>query len=229
VGARGTSPAVERVDVVIVEDHGLLAQMLAHALGQNGLAVERCTELTETRILATVEAADAEVVLLDLDVGGELGSTVQLIPEIDALGPKVVMLTGVTDRVRLAECIEAGAVGVMAKSQPFEELVAAVGRARSNGTLLSDYERQELLAELRRHRASEQARLEAFERFTPRDRQALAAMMDGQSADEIAQDWVVSVTTVRSQIRSVLQKLGVNSQLSAVAFARKAGWEPDEA
>jgi DNA-binding NarL/FixJ family response regulator len=228
MAAREVSSDAGQADVVIVEDHGLLAQMLAHALGENGLTVARCTELTATSILDTVAAAEAEVVLLDLDVGGELGSTVQLIPELDELGPRVVMLTGVTDRVRLAECVEAGAIGVMAKSRPFEELVSAVERTRSNGTLLSDYERQELLAELRRHRANEQARLEVFERFTPRDRQALAAMMDGQSADEIARDWVVSVTTVRSQIRSVLQKLGVNSQLSAVAFARKAGWEPEE-
>jgi DNA-binding NarL/FixJ family response regulator len=228
MGAQEASATAVPADVVIVEDHGLLAQMLAHALGEKGLAVTRCTELTATSILDTIRGADAEVVLLDLDVGGELGSTVQLIPEIDGSGPHVVMLTGVTDRVRLAECVEAGAIGVMAKSRPFEELVAAVERARADGTLLSNYERQELLAELRRHRATEQARLEVFERFTPRDRQALAAMMDGQSADEIARDWVVSVTTVRSQIRSVLLKLGVNSQLSAVAFARKAGWEPDQ-
>jgi len=36
----------------------------------------------------------------------------------------------------------------------------------------------------------------------------------------------VSLTTVRSQIRSVLMKLGVNSQLAAVALARRQGWPP---
>ncbi len=44
-------------------------------------------------------------------------------------------------------------------------------------------------------------------------------MMEGLNADEIAQSHFVAVTTVRSQIRSVLQKLGVRSQLAAVALA----------
>jgi DNA-binding CsgD family transcriptional regulator len=40
----------------------------------------------------------------------------------------------------------------------------------------------------------------------------------------------VSISTVRSQIKSILQKLGVNSQLAAVAMARQAGWggDPDQ-
>ena len=44
-------------------------------------------------------------------------------------------------------------------------------------------------------------------------------MMEGLNAEEIAQAHFVAVTTVRSQIRSVLQKLGVRSQLAAVALA----------
>jgi hypothetical protein len=44
-------------------------------------------------------------------------------------------------------------------------------------------------------------------------------MMEGLNAEEIAQSHFVAVTTVRSQIRSVLQKLGVRSQLAAVALA----------
>ena len=47
----------------------------------------------------------------------------------------------------------------------------------------------------------------------------LAALTQGLSADEIAQAHFVALTTVRSQIRSILQKLGVRSQLAAVALA----------
>lgn len=46
---------------------------------------------------------------------------------------------------------------------------------------------------------------------------------------EIASDAVVSVATVRSQVRGVLTKLGVSSQLQAVARARRAGWRRDDA
>lgn len=55
----------------------------------------------------------------------------------------------------------------------------------------------------------------------------LAALCAGQSADPIASESVVSMATVRSQIHSLLQKLGVHSQIGAVAAARQAGWTPD--
>jgi DNA-binding NarL/FixJ family response regulator len=52
----------------------------------------------------------------------------------------------------------------------------------------------------------------------------LAGLYDGLAADAIAERDYVSLPTVRSQIRGILQKLGVNSQLAAVASARNAGW-----
>jgi DNA-binding NarL/FixJ family response regulator len=51
--------------------------------------------------------------------------------------------------------------------------------------------------------------------------------MDGRSAEEIARDFVVSLPTVRTQIRSILLELGVNSPLSTAATL-KAGWRPDD-
>ncbi len=54
----------------------------------------------------------------------------------------------------------------------------------------------------------------------------LQRLTRGCSADEIAAETYVSLATVRSHIRAILQKLGVNSQLAAVAAASRAGWRP---
>ena len=51
--------------------------------------------------------------------------------------------------------------------------------------------------------------------------------MEGHNAEEIAKAGYVSISTVRSQIKAILQKLGVNSQLAAVAIARRTGWSLD--
>ena len=51
-----------------------------------------------------------------------------------------------------------------------------------------------------------------------------SAIVDGSTADEIAAREFVAVSTVRTHIRSILDKLGVNSQLAAVALARRSGW-----
>jgi len=67
--------------------------------------------------------------------------------------------------------------------------------------------------------------LGCFERLSPRERQVLMALMEGQTASEISREAYVSMPTVRSQIRSILSKLGVTSQLGAVVLAYRSGWD----
>ena len=68
--------------------------------------------------------------------------------------------------------------------------------------------------------------LQPFPVLTEREQVVLAELMEGHCADEIANAAFVSISTVRSQIKAILQKLGVNSQLAAVALARRAGVVP---
>jgi DNA-binding NarL/FixJ family response regulator len=63
-----------------------------------------------------------------------------------------------------------------------------------------------------------------FARLTEREQVVLSELIEGHCAEDIAKAAFVSISTVRSQIKSILQKLGVNSQLAAVAMARRAGW-----
>ena len=67
-------------------------------------------------------------------------------------------------------------------------------------------------------------RLQLFDILTEREQVVLAELMEGHCADEIANAAFVSISTVRSQIKAIRNKLGVNSQLAAVAMARRAGW-----
>jgi DNA-binding NarL/FixJ family response regulator len=219
-----TTAPVERV--LLVDDHALLAQSLSLALRAGGVDVVRCAALDHDGILRAAAESGPDVVLLDLDLGAERGTSLPTIPALVVSGMRVVMMTGVTDEVRLAECVEAGAVGIIDKSQPFEELLDAVHRVVRHGELLDRHQRQELLASLRSHRAADRERLHAFEQLTPREADVLAALMEGKSAEQVASEAFVAITTVRTHIRSLLTKLGVNSQLSAVAMARRAGWQP---
>ena len=70
-------------------------------------------------------------------------------------------------------------------------------------------------------------RTQLFDVLTDREQVVLAELMEGHCAEEIANAAFVSISTIRSQIKAILQKLGVNSQLAAVAMARRAGWSLD--
>lgn len=63
-----------------------------------------------------------------------------------------------------------------------------------------------------------------FEGLSARERDVLRQIVDGQQAAAIAKASYVSLATVRTQIRSILMKLDVTSQVAAVALARQGGW-----
>ncbi|HEX3542168.1 MAG TPA: response regulator transcription factor [Acidimicrobiales bacterium] len=215
-----------RPRLLIVEDHELVAQTLALALGQVGMEVETTAGPSLEAVLDTVARFRPVLVLLDLELGAEIGSGLDLVRPITESGASVVLMTGVTERARLAAAVEAGAKGILSKAGGFEELVGAVRRFLDGEAILADHQRHELLAELRARRSADRERLQPFETLTAREQSVLALLVAGDSAEVIAAKSYVSLATVRSQIQSIFRKLGVNSQVAAVALARGAGW-PD--
>jgi two-component system nitrate/nitrite response regulator NarL len=213
--------------ILVIEDHGLLAQSLRLALTAEGMAVTIPT-LDAAAILETAERERPDVVLLDLDLGPLGGDGSVLIEPLRLGGARVLVVSGITDRVRIGACIESGAHDFLPKSVALADLLTAV-RAAIDGTGgISAAARDETLAELRQSREIRRSELEPFSRLTERERFVLGEIMAGLSAADIAAGAFVSEATIRTQIRSVLAKLEVNSQLAAVAKARLAGWHSSD-
>lgn len=216
--------------ILIVEDHGLIAQTVASALRVKGRTVHTIDPV-DTDVAAALAAAIAaeptDLVLLDLDLGVG-GDATELIAGVAATDTPVVMVTGVVDPVRLARCVEAGAVGIIDKGRSFDELLDVIDRVLADGTLLSSHDRQDHLATLRAHEHDEQQRLAPFAELSPREEEVLGELMHGYTVDQVAMRSVVSVATVRTQVRAVLHKLYVGSQVAAVSRARECGWIPPQ-
>ena len=213
-----------RVGVLLVEDHQLLAQSLSFALQAEGFRVNIAELHSAASIAETVERFASQIVLLDLDLGAAIGDGSELIAALSDLGAQVLVVSGTEDRSRLADCLELGAVGVLSKATPYERLVQAVVDVADGRSAMSDAERFSLLALARSARHTERELAAPFAELTPRERQVLAALMEGKSCETIADSWFVSLATVRTQIRAVLTKLEVGSQLAAVSLAFRAGW-----
>ena len=209
--------------ILIVDDHPLVATGLGLAMRSRGWDVQVADGPTREAVLERARAFEPECVLLDLHLG-ELGNGRDLIGPLRETSRAVVMLTGETDRLLLAACLEAGADGWIGKAAFLDEVVAQTEDAVAGRPLVGLAKRQELLDDLRVHRAGLERSRSPFERLTRSEQRVLGALVDGLSADEIAQAHFVAVTTVRSQVRGILQKLGVRSQLAAVATANRAGW-----
>jgi DNA-binding NarL/FixJ family response regulator len=210
--------------ILVVDDHVLLAQSVCFALQAQGFDAEHLPLAEPDALVATVQQDPPDVVLLDLQLGDPVGEGHQLVAPFTGTGARVLVVTGVTDRTEIARALELGAVGWVSKGAAFDALLGTAIRVALGEEVLDAGERRALLDELRRHRAAQQAALAPFEALTPRERQVLRALCDGRSVTHIAEDWVVSVPTVRTQVRAIHMKLGVGSQLEAVALAMRTGW-----
>lgn len=224
-----SATATETLSVLIVDDHALIAQGVAVALEAENVRVEITTGPSSEDVLEIAERLRPDVVLLDLQLEGQIGSGLPLIRPLRDLGAAVLVVTGVTDRMEHAACLEEGAVGIASKSEPFDELVAKVLRAADDEPAITPADRFAMLDELQEYRSRQRERLEPFERLTPKESAVLRELMNGLQAEAIAERHYVSIATVRSQIRAILQKLEVNSQLAAVALARTVEWAHSEA
>jgi DNA-binding NarL/FixJ family response regulator len=214
--------------VLLVDDHSLFAQAMEIGLRAAGVPARRLVPRTRAHIID--EAADhaPATVLLDLRLGtGEDGAAIDgldLVGPLTEMGCRVVVVTGETGDATWGTALDRGALTVLPKSLDLADLLRVVLAVRGGEQVLDDGRRQDLLAAARRARSEESARLAPFAQLSPRENEVLHALAAGQSAAQIAGSAYVSEATVRTQIRAVLTKLGVTSQLQAVALARRAGW-----
>jgi DNA-binding NarL/FixJ family response regulator len=136
-------------------------------------------------------------------------------------GIPVIALSVGASAAALAVCVEQGAVGLLHTDLLSQELARQTARHLNvnNGGAQNGHDEPRGPGQL-------PAPYNALVHLTPSERRVLFHMMEGRSAAEIATTLVVSLTTVRSHIRSILRKLNVNSQLAAVALA--FGTLPDQ-
>ena len=217
------------IRVLIVEDHVLFAESLELALSMEGYDVRRLVMPEQggsmSTVLSAAVRAHPRIVLLDLDLG-RFGDGVHLIPPLVGAGVSVVVITSSGDRARWGECLRYGARKVMSKTQPLNDILATVRRLNEGLPLMAPDEREELLQLWHHERLGKQVQRARLERLTNREREVLGHLVLGHTVREIAQAEVVSEATVRTQVKSILTKLGVSSQLAAATLALRAGWRP---
>lgn len=215
--------------VAIVEDHSLFAEALEIAVEMEGYEVRRIPlppgVHATTSLVVPILRAHPRVVLLDLDLGS-YGNGVRLIEPLTRAGVAVVVVTASIDTARWGEALWCGARVVLAKSSALNDILSALRRIHGGLSVLSVEERERLLHAWREQGQAVRELRSNLETLTHREAEVLGQLMAGKQVRDIAQTSVVSEATVRTQVKSILAKLGVPSQISAVGAAHKADWSP---
>jgi DNA-binding NarL/FixJ family response regulator len=219
------SPPGRRISILLVDDHQSSRTPLALLLNHQPdlLVVAEAGSASEARAIVS-SGVEFDVAVVDLDLGDSNGIEVIRLLRTERPGAAILVLTGLRDDRARGEALYEGAAAAMLKSVSTDELIEGI-RALGSGYELTTNpgEAIELLRAWIDELKSEWRFEQAAATLTSREHEVLAALMDGLTDEEIAERFRTSIATVRTQVRSVVAKLGVDSRLKAVVLAYRAG------
>jgi len=175
-----------------------------------------------------VEAAwryHPDIVLMDIRMPrmDGLEATRRILAAPDSGATRVLMLTTFDLDEYVYDALQAGASGFLLKDVPPEQLVAGIRVVAAGDALLAPSVTRRLIETFRRERPHAPKPPAELAELTDREREVLGLMARGLSNAEIADELIVSGTTVKTHVARVLSKLNLRDRVQAVVLAYEAG------
>jgi DNA-binding NarL/FixJ family response regulator len=215
------------IRILMIDDHTLFRESLVRLLEREPEfhVVARCATVDEGT--AALAATPVDIVLLDYDLGDEVGT--DLLPKLDGHSgrPKVVLVTAGMRASAALGAVNAGVSGIVLKHSDPRHLVEAIRRVAAGETWWDPGIQHRVNAGT----DSPPAATASVRSLTDRQRLVLRSILDGLTNKEIAARLQASETSIKATIQELFTKAGVRtrSQLVRVAIERySAEWLQDE-
>jgi two-component system response regulator DegU len=210
--------------VVIVDDHTLFRDGLRTILGMED----------DFEVIADVESAEDIVELmwetkpdvLLLDIRMPQGSGLDAVPAVCRISPNttVIVLTACDEMEEHVRAFKLGARGVVLKDSARQTLVQAIRSVCRGETWMDPRMRGVLVAELARSGSEgENLVIDRDDGLTDRELEIVRLVAAGKKNKEVAEQLAISERTVRTNLTSVFQKLGVRDRIGLVMYALRHG------
>ena len=208
--------------LLLVDDHKIIREGLRTLVARYGdmTVVGEAADGSEAVRLASELCPD--VVIIDITMPGLNG--IDATRRIRANDPRirVVALSMHADRRFVIETLKAGASGYLLKDCAFEEIASAVRNVASGGMYLSGRITDLVVREY----VSSQKSESGSHTLTPREREVLQLVAEGQSTKDIAYKLKVSVKTVETHRQQLMEKLRIHSVAELTKYAVREGITP---
>jgi two-component system, NarL family, nitrate/nitrite response regulator NarL len=213
---RATSP----IRILIVDDH-LVVRAGLHMLIENhpGMKVVAMAS-NRAEAMELSASADPNLILLDLDLGGE--NAVEFITLLRETAPnaRILVLTGVRDTNAHRQAVQLGSMGIVLKEHAPDVLIKAIEKVHAGEIWLDRPTMGRMLREMSaRDEKVVDPEVVKIESLTQRELDVVALIAEGLKNKQIAQRLFISETTVTHHLSSIYSKLGVSDRLELVIYA----------
>jgi DNA-binding NarL/FixJ family response regulator len=211
------------VRVLVVDDDDLMRAGLRTMLSSD-TAIEVVGEAGDGRgAVRSARALKPDVILMDVRMPGldgiaATGEVLRALPEA-----KVVILTTFEDDDYIFGALSAGASGFLLKRTKPEELIVAIHTIADGDSLLSPSVTRRVIEQMAGQPVADATKARRLAELTPREREVLELIARGRSNREIATEFVIEESTVKTHVKRILMKLHARDRVQAVIFAYESG------
>ena len=206
------------IRVLLCDDHTILRDGLRNLLNAEP-DIEVVGEAADgQQAIELIEELQPDVTIMDINMPGLNG--VDAVERLTARDPnlRILMLTMYNHDEYLFRTIRAGARGYLLKDSPVSEVIEAIRKVMTGGSVLHPELTNKLLESYRGQTAEPE---EHADKLSSREQQVLAAVVNGLSNKEIAEQLFITETTVKLHVTNIYRKLGVKSRSQAIMKAVK--------
>lgn len=209
------------IKIVLADDH----QIVRHGLRSLLLDEPDMRVVAEAdngrAVMRLVQEVSPDVVIMDISMPGLNGieATRQIVAEYP--GIKIIALSMHSDSLFVLNMLKAGASGYLLKDCALEELVKAIRTVVDHKTYLSPGISDVVIKDFISGWSSTDS--SAFSVLTAREREVLQLMAEGKTTNQIAECLCVSVKTVESHRKQIMNKSGIHSVAELTKYAIRQG------
>jgi DNA-binding NarL/FixJ family response regulator len=206
----------ESIKVVVIDGHTLTRYGLVGLVGEaeDIRIVGECRRADEAAAVVASTAPDVVVLDVALPDGDGLRLARELRDRYAELG--IVLLTSTTEDDVLFRALETGVSAFVCKTAPNTEVLAAIRHA---SVAAASFTATGLALALGRRAAAGQGGLA----LSPREKEVLFLLADGQSVPSIARSMFVSPSTAKTYVARLYEKLGACNRAQAIMTALRLG------